>query len=419
MGRFLSLSLLVPLILLTPSAVRAADDDPVLQFKRLSEWIELLRGEQGQTTRQTLLQALGCAASHPKVWHSWLLQRREAGLLAVSLIGPQKSPNVFPALLGALRNDPEENIRRGAALSLGRLGKKVHDDNKEMRGTSIKLTEVRNGLVEALRADKSPKVREACARSLGQLQEDATEAIPALVHALKDADENTQAAAGEALRVLGLTITIRDKLPELEEALKNPKTNTLARVQIAVTLGLIGRSVAVDNRGLREVLKDAKTPGELRVAVAETLGTLGSSSAVEDLTAVLAAKDSSQALRHACLVALDSFGTDAKPALPELKKGLNDKDKFIRTQSMHVIGRIGKELGPESKEIVKELLKITNDPIFEVRLAAIETLGNLGAEAMSDALPMVLERLTELAKDGQRTIRDAAEDAKKKLKPAP
>jgi HEAT repeat protein len=416
MGRFLSLSLLV---LLLSSTARAADDDPVLQNKRLSEWIELLRGEQAQITRQTLLQAMGCSASHPKVWQPWLLQRREAGLLAVSLIGPQKSPNVFPALLGALRNDPEESLRRGAAQSLGRLGRKVHEDNKEMRGTPIKLTEVRNGLVEALRADNSPKVREACARSLGQLQEDATDGIPALVHALKDTDENTQAAAGEALRILGLTITIRDKLPELEEAFKNPKTNTMARVQVALTIGLIGRSVAVDNKVLREVLKDAKAPGDLRVTVAETLGALGSSSAVEDLTAVLGAKDSSQALRHACLAALDTFGADAKPALPELKKGLNDKDKFIRTQSMHVLGRIGKELGPESKEIVKELLKITNDPIFEVRLAAIETLGNLGAEAIGDDLPMVLERLTELAKDGQRTIRDAAEDAKKKLKPAP
>src|SRR5207248_11331459 len=122
-------------------------------------------------------------------------------------------------------------------------------------------------------------------------------------------------------------------------------------------------------------------------------------------------------LRRACLDALDTFGPEARPALPELKSALQDKDKFIRTKAMGVIGHLGKEIGSESKDIVKQLLKTTNDPIFEVRLTAIETLGNLGAEALGDDLASVLERLDDLAKDGQRPVREAAENAKKKLKP--
>src|SRR5262249_22601853 len=124
-------------------------------------------------------------------------------------------------------------------------------------------------------------------------------------------------------------------------------------------------------------------------------------------------------LRRACLTALDNFGAAARPALPQLRLGLRDKDKFIRTLSMHVIGRLGRDLGPEGKEIVKELLKITGDPGFEVRVAAIATLGNPGPDALGDELPAVLERLAELTKDTQRGVREAAEDARKKLKQTP
>jgi HEAT repeat protein len=412
MWRFLSLSLLVPLVLLAPSTARAADDEPSLQGKKLSEWIVLLRGDKAQTDRQTLLHALGCSASHPEAWKSQI-RLREAGVIAVAIIGPQKSRDVFPALLGALRNDADESIRRLAAYHLGRLGAKVHEDNTEKPSMAIKLDDV-----AALSNDKSPKVREASARSLGQLKEDAKEAVPKLVAALQDPHEGTQAAAAEALRILGKSLYVRDALPQLEAALKNPKTNTIARVQIVITMGIIGPEA--NAKVLGDVLKDPAAPNELRIAVAETLGQLVKLDSVADLKAVLAVKDGTPLeLRRACVAALDKFGPDAKPALEELMKGMHDKDKYMRTLSMHAIGRIGKYLGSDSKAVVKDLLTICNDPILEVRIAAIETLGNLGADAIGDDLPAVQNKLTELGKDSQRGVRDAAADAMKKLKPAP
>jgi HEAT repeat protein len=417
MWRFLSVSLLVTVILQSPSAVHAADDEPTVANKKLSEWLENLKGTKARTERATLLHGLGVAASHPVVWKAQA-DARKAGVLAVAIIGPQKSREVFPALIGALRDDSDESIRNLAAQKLGVLGNKVHEDRKENRGPDIKLDDVRDGLVFALQTDKSAKVREACARSLGQLQEDPTKVVPSLAAALKDSYEPVQIAAAEALRVFGNSLAVRDELPRMEEALQNPKTNTVARVRIVVTMLSIDKDAAFNLTLLTNILKDEKEPDELRTAVAVTLGKIAKPETVADLKTVLAKEDANIELRRKCVEALDNFGADAKPALPELMKGMSDKDKFIRTSSMHAIGRIGKYLGNDSKPVVKKLLEICNESIPEVRSAAIETLGNLGPDTIGDDLPKVLEKLTDLSKDSQRSTQNAANDALKKLKPA-
>jgi HEAT repeat protein len=398
------------------SSARAADEDPIIQNKKLSEWVEILRGDKGKVQRETALQALGSAASHPNVWKSQA-RLREAALLAVSVAGA-KQPQVFPALLSALRDDPDEAIRRRAAYQLGRLGGIVSEENKTT-SKKIRLDDVRSGLILALTKDKAGKVREASARALGQLQNDAVpDAVEPLVAALKDRHEDTQVAAAESLRSLATTITVGEALPKMAEVLKDPKANTMVRVQIALAMGIAGKQkVDVDTRPLLEVLGEQASPDELRVVCGESLGFIAKPSAVEGLAKVLGEKKASVELRRACINSLGAFGPAAKPALPALRENLKDKDTYVRTNSMYVIGRMGKELGADSKEVVKELLKLTGDPIFEVRVTAIDTLGNLGAEVVGDSMQEVMDRLNSLSKEGQVKIREAAEDAKKKLKP--
>jgi HEAT repeat protein len=83
---------------------------------------------------------------------------------------------------------------------------------------------------------------------------------------------------------------------------------------------------------------------------------------------------------------------------------------------MHAVGRMGKELGPDTREVVTALLQGLNDNVVEVRVAVLETFGNLGQEALGDDARAVLERVTALTKDGQKDVREAAENALKKLK---
>jgi HEAT repeat protein len=55
----------------------------------------------------------------------------------------------------------------------------------------------------------------------------------------------------------------------------------------------------------------------------------------------------------------------------------------------------------------------------EVRVAAVETLASLGPEALGPDLEAVRDKLRLATRDSQKTVRAAAEDALKKLRPAP
>jgi HEAT repeat protein len=419
MSRFLLLSTLAFLALLVPGrAVRADDDDPVFERRKLSEWVEMLRGEKDLAQRQTALLALGGGASHPHLWENMFLRRR-AGLFAVELIGPVRGRQVLPAITLALREDPDERIRSAAALALGGIFDKVKAEKYVI--PALRLEAPRDALVGALRNDKSGQVREAAAFALSKVRGETGDGVVALAAALKDEYPAVRAKAADALRRLGRDA--RDAMPELRQALSDKTGDRVTRIQVALAIGRIGPPEALAGvPELTEVLADPKTPKEVRTATAESLGQLGRDAAVgaiPALAAALTAKDSPVEVRRAAAAALDQFGPDARPALPALQKALTDADKFVRCQAMHALGRMGKELGPETSTVVTALLRGLDDSVIEVRVAAIETLGNLGSEALGADTKAVVTRLTEATRDSQKAIRDAAADALKKLKGAP
>src|SRR5271165_5714262 len=96
--------LLFPLLLvaaLTSSrTAAAAEDEPMLRHRTLSEWLGMLREDPAP-------------------------EKRRAALLAVELIGPGKSPKVVPAVIAALRDDSDEKLREAAAAALGRIGERL------------------------------------------------------------------------------------------------------------------------------------------------------------------------------------------------------------------------------------------------------------------------------------------------------
>src|SRR5579875_1870547 len=118
--------------------LRAEDEEPTFRGKKLSEWIEQL--QNGKELRD-----------------------RQAGLIAVQLIGPRKSRKVTQALIAAVRENTEENIRARAALALG----------------------------------------SAAAKALGEMKGRTIGAVDVLALALKDADAGTRTEAARSLRLLG------------------------------------------------------------------------------------------------------------------------------------------------------------------------------------------------------------------------
>jgi HEAT repeat protein len=427
-------SLLLSCALLTALSspgFRPDDDDPIFRQKKLTEWLEWLRGEKDQANRLLSLQALGCNGSISEAWVQPLGERRRAGLFAIELIGPGKSRKVMPAIIDALQKDSEDRIREAAAQALGRLLAGKGDVER------IRLGDTRDALIGALRTDKAGRVREAAATALGRFTPegepqaryrplDARPALPALVAALNDPYVDTSKApvvsraAADTLRRIGRVAS--DVVPELMVVLQNSKADEVTRIHLAQAIGQIGSPDAVVALTiLKVVLSDAKAPLDLRVKVAEAIGQLHRDAG--DLTALLgmllAATDTDVRLRRACAVALDQFGSDARPVLPNLRKAIRDDDKFVRCMVLHIIGQMGKDLGAETKDVVTDILeRLNKDRVAEVRVAAMETFGSLGLDNLGDDAKAVLNKLTELTKDSQREIREAAENTLKKLKGA-
>jgi HEAT repeat protein len=402
------------------AGVRADGEEPELRGRKLSEWLEMLRGEQAEKGRLTAQLALGPIAANAAAWQPIFAQSRRAGLLAVELIGSSKSRFILPAVCTTLREDRDEKMRENAAMALGRMGGKMIDEAKEQRKKGLvddkprlQLGEVRDTLAIALRNDKSPRVREASANALGKLEWMAADVVSAMASALKDESLPVRAAAADALRRLGPDAA--DALPALQEVLKDDKADRLTRVQVAQAIGRQGSNADVDVDLLLKVWHDPKAPADVRAAVAECLEQLKRTSTAVDLGKELENAKNDLEIRRAAAKALDSFEGSAKPAQSELRKALHDDDKYVRCLAMHALGKIGKDLGEETKDIVKDLFGLLEDRVLEVKISAIETLGNIGSEGLGDQRKAVVDRLTEITRDTQKGVREAATEAIKKL----
>jgi HEAT repeat protein len=384
--RGIALALFALSLLVVPAA-RADEDDPVFRGKMLSEWLQMLQEDKDPNHRQ-------------------------AAIIALQLIGPNKSRKVLPALVSALRDDGEPKVRARAGSVLGALVEKAIRD----KNTDVRLPPLRDALAAAVRADKSDQVREAAARALGMFEKEGALAVSALAVALEDKHEGTRAAAADALRRIGKDAA--EALPALQKVLADKTAGRLTRIQCALAIGRIGAPDGLAALStLKEVLADTKANSEVRKAAAETLGRFGrdAADAVPTLASTLASRDSNLTLRRAVVNTLDDIGPSASEALPSLQGALKDEDKFVRSASLHTIGQLGSAIASRRKKVVDAVLTCMDDNALEVRIAAIDTLATLGPEALGDQLPGVVQRLTETMSDSEKVIRDAATQALKKL----
>ena len=87
---------------------------------------------------------------------------------------------------------------------------------------------------------------------------------------------------------------------------------------------------------------------------------------------------------------------------------------MVRCLVVHNLGILAKEVS-ETREIVQGLLQSLSDGALDVRVAAIETFGVMGSAALGAEAKVVRDRLMLLTRDSQQEVRDAAENALKKL----
>jgi HEAT repeat protein len=167
-----------------------------------------LQADDDATTRVNTAVALWKIGRHPKAVPALLEMLRSGAspepYLAATALGHMQpeAAAVAPGLIAALHSS-DGDFRRAAARSLGQLGKAafpalgqakaLEDADPEARRLVIEAVAgmgavAVNPLIAALK-DKSPAVRRAAARALGNLGGDARSALPALEAAVSDPDE--------------------------------------------------------------------------------------------------------------------------------------------------------------------------------------------------------------------------------------
>ncbi len=350
--------------------IGAQEEETVLGKKR-SEWLKLLKGSKEAKFRR-------------------------ASLIALEVIGPKAGGVVDGILEGDLGGWPG-GVHLGADLSEGDVS----------RPAQLRLL---------VKKDKADIVREASARSLGKLADQAESQVLILAGALADKHAGTRAAAAETLNELG--DKARPALPHLLKVLGDKNADRFTRTYAALILVRFDDEFRTIIPALGAVLADKDAPLSVREAAADAMGRLGGGTgahAAEGLAKILASKTEKAELRRAAAIALGKVGAKVDSSWPAAKIALQDADNSLRYQAIRLAGRLAKEVMNERAAVSALADVAAKDDNTENRLAAIQELGQLGAAA-ADAV----QTLTRLASgDSRASIREAAEDALKKIKAGP
>lgn len=378
--------LLIVLLSLPTSAFAQATVDEVVLEKKKSEWIKMFLSD----------------ASTPK--------QRTLALLALETLGA-KCEGVLPVLLEVLKRHKDEkgketnaDTRREVALALGRMGE---DAKSTIRALAL-----------ALRKDPSDKVREGAAKALGGAMVPHSRLVVSdLADALKDPHAGTRAAAAETLRELGKdAVSVTASLIECLKPGKDKQADAFMRIYLAQLLGRLDKEGAAAEATLLAILTDKEENAKVREAAAEAIGRLGAR--LDDPAPALdqAIKDDNAdtAVRLAALVALGKISAEAKVVWSAVKDLFVDKktDSILRAQAVRLAGPLGKD---EPAVIAQLQIVCLKDDNIEVRLAAIQELGVLGPLA-KDA-EKTLQTLYDT--DNRASIREAAAAALKKVRVKP
>lgn len=379
-------------------ALMAFQEEPVFQGKKFSEWEAMLKVDSNYSKLSD--------AEKEKSARS-----RRAGLIALELMANSLDKRILPSMVQVLKNDPEEKLRETAALSLTRVALKMSEKTKSS-STRQYAAEV---LKESLEKDKSIRVKEIAASSLGKMVPESAPAIPALILAMKQKDTGLRVAAVDALRRLGPEA--KDAAPDLRALASDSTADIISKSFAFLALGNLKDGAAIPV--LLQTVQDAKMPLELRLPAANAISMMGGESGgliAEKLGLLLIEEGTPKDLKIALSITLDSQESFAYPAWKSMVPALKDRDAAVRSIILHCLGSIGAKLQKDFKVVQAAVLGCVNDSALEVRLAAVETLGRWGPELSDDE---VVKKVESLTKDTAKEMRETAATVLKRLKGTP
>jgi HEAT repeat protein len=338
----------------------------------------LLAGSADAGLRKASLDALvriGGDATVPLVAQALKDADAPVRTAAVRALAARKHEAAFPDLL-RLTKDPDESVRVAALQSAATFpggADEVRQAAEAMLGDALptprrEAASVLGGLgkaptsramVQALRSDPDPRVRQAAAYAVGRSLLDADRPVvePALVQAAAPASPpELREAAVWALGEVGGPAAER----RLHAALADPDL----RVRRTAIEKLGERKVKAAVPELIRLLADPRAEPSLRVAAAAALGPIGDTRAVTPLMAAL--KDGNVYLR-----------TEAEKSLAQLKAPPASRDALalLKDPSAKVRAEAAQKLGDaRDPEVTSRLLAALSDDDHEVRQAAARSL---------------------------------------------
>ena len=350
-----------------------------------------------------------------------------------------------PALITALRETQDENVRIITIAALGEIGvnaapattaaltESLQDKSRDVRVATVQAlgnigTDAVPALITALKDEGEyindeyvSSVRSDAIDALGKIGKDA---VPALIAVLKDEDWNVGYGAATALGKIG-----KEAVPALFAALKDE--NSLARSRAASALTEVGVEVIPD---LIQALQD--TDSKVRSGAADALGDIGfeAKSAVPAL--MMAFQDIDSQVRSSAAYALVQIGIEPKSAVPVLRTVIHDKDtrenserawteRIVRSWAILALADIGAEAIPDLIQALNDrrplsffnseeraLVKIGQDAVpaliaalqsqeRHIRCSAASVIGEIGIEEkiVVSALITALKRNTDVGID--------------------
>ncbi len=219
--------------------------------------------------------------------------------------------------------------------------------------------------------DENPNVRSDAADEIGQLGENASDALPALSQALHDEYEPVRLNAAYALGAIG-----EEAVPVLIENLVSE--NGQVRRKAAYGLGAVGAPAVP---ALIEVLEHEND--DVRVEATYALAQIGNDANPAVAALIARSKDNKVEVRRYIPEAFGSIGVNAAPAVPTLIEMLeNDEDVQVRFESALALAQIG----PASVDAIPVLTNALHDKNRYVRDNSIHALRQIDTPEAKTAL---------------------------------